>query len=174
MLDTINLQSALTKFGNKVVVDAKANLTSRDKVASGKLLNSIEVQNIKVSKRSIELNIKFEKYGAFIDKGVSGVKKKYDTPYSYTNKMPPPSALDSWIVIRGIAPRNNKGQFQTRKGIQFAIARSIFNNGIKPSLFLTDAVKKNIGIIPMQLKEAMSLDVKSSVDFIIKSNFKNK
>jgi len=173
-INTSNLEQALFKFADKVVINAKANLKAKDKVASGKLLNSVKVGKIKVSRRSIELNIDFEKYGAFIDKGVSGVKKKYNTPYSYTNKMPPPSALDGWIVRKGIAPRNDKGQFQSRKSVQFAIARSIFNNGIKPTHFLSDAVKKNIKTIPSQFQEALALDVKSTVDFLIKSNFNKK
>jgi hypothetical protein len=174
MLKLDNLQDALLRFGENVVKDSKSNLSSSDKVVSGKLLNSLSVGKVKLTKRSMELNINMENYGAFIDKGVSGVKKKYDTPYSYTNKMPPPSALDGWIVRRGIAPRNSKGQFQTRKSVQFAISKSIFNNGIKPSHFLSDAVKKNITTVPMQLRDAFALDVKSTVDFIIKSNFKNK
>jgi hypothetical protein len=171
MLDTSNLQKALEDFAEKVVADAKTNLTSRNKVASGKLLNSMKVNNIKVTNKSLELNIQMMPYGAFVDKGVSGVKVKYNTPYSYTNKMPPPSALDGWIVKRGIAPRNDKGHFQTRKGLQFAIARSIFNNGIKPSHFLTDAVDKNYRSLPTLIQSKFGLDIQNTIDFLIKSNF---
>lgn len=171
MLETNNLQIGLEEFGKSLVEDAKQNLTSRKKVASGKLLNSLKVNNVKVTEKSLELSIQMMPYGAFVDKGVSGVKVKYNTPYSYTNKMPPPSALDGWMVIRGIAPRNEKGRFTSRKSIQFAIARSIFNNGIKPSNFLTDAVDKNFKLLPKMVTDKFSLDVQKTVDFLIKSNF---
>lgn len=171
MLDTKNLQIGLDKFGDQVVADAKQNLIAKNKVASGKLLNSLKVKNVKATARSLEMSIDMAPYGAFIDKGVSGTKVKYNTPYSYTNKMPPPSALDSWIVKKGIAPRNDKGHFQTRKGLQFAIARSIFYNGIKPSHFLSDAVEKNFKLLPKIIVDSFELDIKNTVDLLIKTNF---
>lgn len=171
MLDITNLTIALDNFGNKVIEDAKKNLVDKKKVSSGKLLNSLKNNGSKVTKRAIELNINMTDYGAFIDKGVSGVKKKYDTPYSYTNKMPPPSALDGWIVRKGIAPRTKTGQFLSRKSIQFAISRSIFNNGIKPTHFLTDSVKENFKLLPDIVQKSFLIDATKAVNFIIKSNF---
>ena len=50
--------------------------------------------------------------------------------------MVPPSALDKWIVNKGIAPRNTSGQFLSRAGLKFAIARSIMIKGIKPKNFI--------------------------------------
>jgi hypothetical protein len=178
----MNLQEttkALNIFGEAVVYDAKQNLKNSDKVASGKLLNSVGTSGAKLTGKSLQLNINLESYGAFIDKGVSGVNVKYNTPYSYTNKMPPPSALDGWIVRRGLAPRQN-GKFTGRtisavgfkESIQFLVARSIFFNGIKPSYFLSDAVKKNISKLPTELTKAFALDLDSTINFIIKSNVK--
>lgn len=181
MLDLKNTTETLNIFGKNVVTDAKQNLVAKNKVASGKLLNSVYSSGAKYTGKSLELNIYLEKYGAFIDKGVSGVKVKYNTPYSYTNKMPPPSALDGWIVRKGLAPRNS-GKFTGRtisavgfqKSIQFLVARSIFFNGIKPTKFLTDAVKNNINKLPTELTSAFALDLDSTVNFIIKTNLKKK
>lgn len=72
MLKTEYIQKALEQFGEQVVIDAKSNLERDKKVASGKLLESIKVNGIKASKNSIELSINMTKYGAFVDKGVSG------------------------------------------------------------------------------------------------------
>ena len=174
MLRLDNLTEALNNFGNKVVEDSKQNLIDRKKVSSGKLLSSLKNNGAKVTKNAIELNINMVDYGAYIDKGVSGVKKKYDTPYSYTNKMPPPSALDGWIIKKGIAPRTKTGQFLSRKSIQFAIARSIFNNGIMPTHFLSDAVKKNFNLLPDIVQKSFIVDAQNAIDFIIKSNFNKK
>ena len=174
-----NTIDALNIFGANVVADAKANLTREQKVSSGELQNSIRSNGVVFGKNSLTLNIVMADYGAFIDQGDSGVKVKYNTPFSYTDKMPPPSALDKWIVRKGLAPRD-KGKFTGRtinkvgfqKSIQFLIARSIFFNGIKPTNFLTDAVEKNMAIMPQQIKQAFALDLNSTVNLIIKSNFK--
>jgi hypothetical protein len=116
------------------------------KNSSKKLYNSIK-GNVKAMPNSISMEFEMEDYGFYQDKGVSGVKKKYDTPFSYKSKMPPPSKLDKWVVRKGLAPRKEKGQFATRKGLNFVIARSIFIHGIKPSLFFTkpfEAAYKNL------------------------------
>jgi hypothetical protein len=114
---------------------------------------------VKVSTNSFEMSIEMEEYGHFQDKGVSGKKVKYNTPYSYKSKMPPPSKLDKWIVRKGIAPRDKKGNFISRKSLQFLIARSIFNNGIKPSLFLTKPFEAAFKTLPDELVEKFGLEV---------------
>tara|TARA_R110000822_G_scaffold51737_1_gene134473 strand:- start:60 stop:581 length:522 start_codon:yes stop_codon:yes gene_type:complete len=172
MLEFDNLKKGLQSFANNIVVDAKANLQRKDKVVSGELYNSIKATGVVLSKNSLEIGVLMADYGGFIDKGVSGTETKYNTKYSYTNKMPPPSAFDGWSVRRGIAPRNEKGQFLTRKSLQFAIAMSVFKHGIKPSNFLTEAVQKNIPLLPESINKRFGLDVKNAVDFIIKTNKK--
>lgn len=172
MLKTDNLKIGLQKFADELVLKAKENLQKKDKVVSGTLYDSIRSTDIKISKNSLELGITMADYGGYIDKGVSGTEVKRDTPYTYKNLKPPASALDSWIVQRGIAPRNDKGQFLNRKSVQFAIAKSIFKKGIEPSNFLKEAVQDTIPLIPKELSNRFSLDVKSSLDFIIKSNKK--
>lgn len=171
MLKLENLTKELNNFGDKVIEDAKQNLKDKKKVASGNLLNSMKNNGCKASKNSIELNVNMATYGAFVDKGVSGMIQKYDTPYSYTNKMPPPKAFDGWIVRKGIAPRTKTGQFLSRKSIQFAIANSIFRYGIKPSHFLSDAVKKNFKLLPEIIQKSFKVDAENAINFIIKSNF---
>ena len=39
--------------------------------------------------------------------------------------------LDKWIVKKGIAPRDEKGRFKSRKSISFLIARSIKIKGLQ-------------------------------------------
>ena len=136
-----NVKEELNRFAKYVISQSRANLTRGKKNSSKDLYNSLDSE-VKVSKNSFELSFLMEDYGVFQDKGVSGVKKKYNTPYSYTSKMPPPSKMDKWIVKKGIAPRDKSGKFISRKSLQFMIARSIFNNGIKPSLFFTKPFEK--------------------------------
>jgi len=141
------------------------------KNSSKTLYNSID-GFVKKYKNSISIYFEMEDYGFFQDQGVSGTKKKYDTPYSYKSKMPPPSKLDKRIVRKGIAPRKQGGQFISRKSLQFLIARSIYTNGIKPSLFFTKPFEAAFKKLPEELIEKYGLDIEQLFEDITKDNFK--
>lgn len=150
------LQKELNKFRDYVVSQAKSNLTRQRKNSSKSLYNSIK-GNVKAMPNSFSMNFEMNEYGFYQDKGVSGVKKKYNTDFKYTNKMPPAKAFDKWIVRKGLAPRD-KGKFQSRKSLSFLIARSVYINGIKPSLFFTKPFEKAYKRLPNDLVEAFGLD----------------
>lgn len=160
-------QKALIKFRDTIINEAKANLKSMGKDSTGNLSKSIEGQ-VKEMPNSISMYFQMEAYGFFQDKGVSGIKKKYNTEFSYTTKMPPPSKLDKWIVRKGIAPRDKQGKLMSRKGLQFAIARGIFMNGIKPSLFFTTPFEKAFKQMPDVLVQKYGLDAEQLFDSIMK------
>ena len=164
-----NVKDELNRFAKYVISQSRANLTRGKKNSSKDLYNSLDSE-VKVSKNSFELSFLMEEYGVFQDKGVSGVKKKYSTPYAYTTKMPPPSKMDKWIVKKGIAPRDKNGKFISRKSLQFMIARSIFNNGIKPSLFFTKPFEKAFKNLNKDLVKAYKLDVEQ----LMKNTINNK
>lgn len=161
-----NVQKELNAFAKYVISQSRANLTRAKKNSSKQLYNSLD-SDLKVSENSFSLSFLMEDYGVFQDKGVSGVKKKYNTPYSYTTKMPPPSKMDKWIVRRGIAPKDDKGKFISRKSLQFMIAGSIFNNGIKPSLFFTKPFKKAFKNLDKDIVKAFKLDVEQLLETTI-------
>ena len=167
-----NVQKELNRFAKYVVTQSRANLTRQKKNASKQLWQSIDY-DLKVSKNSFQLDFLMEDYGIFQDKGVSGTEKKYNTPYKYTNKMPPPSKMDKWIVKRNLkGVRDKDGKFISRKSLQFMIARSIYKKGIKPSLFFTKPFEKAFKNINEDLIEAYRLDVQKLMETTIKDNFK--
>jgi hypothetical protein len=166
-------QIILEQFRDYVIQQARSNLSKLKKNSSRKLYDSIKGE-IKAMPNSLRLYFDMADYGFFQDKGVSGTKIKYDTPFSYTNKMPPPKAFDKWIVKKGIAPRKKDGKFTTRKGLKFAIARSIFEKGIKPSLFFTKPFEKAFKNLPDEMIEAYGLEAEETFDTIMKENFKTK
>ena len=159
------VQKALDRFRDHIIRQAKSNLTRMGKNSSKKLYNSIKGK-VKAMPNSISMEFEMEDHGFYQDKGVSGIKKKYDTPFSYKSKggknglkgMPPPSKLDKWVVRKGLAPRKEKGQFATRKGLNFIIARSIFINGIKPSLFFTKPFEAAYKNLPDELIEKFGIE----------------
>ena len=164
-----NVQKFLNEFKDHIIREAKAKAPT----SSGNLKNNI-TGYVKESANSIQITFEMPEYGFFQDQGVSGKKKKYNTEFAYTDKMPPPSKLDKWIVRKGIAPRKEGGQFASRKSLQFLIARSIYMNGIKPSLFFTKPFEAAFKKLPNELVEKYGLGMEELLDEIIKQNLKVK
>ena len=138
-MKTDNIERYLNSFGKQVVNRAKGGL-QKAKGGGTNLENSI---SFKVVTDADGFSVQFymDSYGTFVDKGVSGTKVKrsfkdykgrtISSPYKYTTKQPPSRVLDKWIVKKGIAPRDEKGRFMSRKSISFLIARSIKRKGIQ-------------------------------------------
>ena len=165
-----NVQQELNRFAKYVIKQSITNRTKGKKNSSKALYNSLDY-DINVSPNSFSLSFLMEDYGVFQDKGVSGIKKKYNTPYSYTNKMPPPSKMDKWLVRKGLkGVRGKDGKFISRKSLQFMIARSIYNNGIKPSLFFTKPFKKAFTNLDKDIIKAYQLDVEELLKFTTNGN----
>lgn len=156
----LKTQEALEDFKKYVIQQARTNLTKGKKNVDKKLYNSLQ-GFIEKSPAGFRLYFEMEDYGMFQDKGVSGKKKKYDTPFSYKNKIPPIKPLAEWAKKRNIRLRDEKGRF--KKGnyntIGFLIARSIFEKGIKPSLFFTKPFERAFKRLPDDLIEAFIEDI---------------
>lgn len=157
-MDREGIQKALDRFKKHVISQARANLTRGNKNVTKGLYNSIR-GTAKLSKNSIEVNFSMEEWGLYQDKGVSGTERKYTTPYKYTSKQPPARVFDKWVVRKGIAPRNKDGTFLNRKSLNFAIARSIYKKGIKPSLFFTKPFEAAYRNLPNELIDVYGLEV---------------
>ena len=171
-MEKSEVQKALERFRDHVVSISKRNLTNKQKNSSKKLYNSIQGK-VKANPNSFEVEFSMEDYGVFQDAGVSGTKKKYNTPYSYKSKMPPVKAFDKWLVRKGIAPRE-KGKFTSRKSLAFLMARSVYRNGIKPSLFFTKPFEAAYKNLPQELIDKYGLDAielfNEQIDEIIRKN----
>lgn len=159
-------EAALEAFKNFVIQQARTRLTKSKKNVSKELYNSLK-GNVKVMPNSINVDFEMEDYGLFQDKGVSGKEKKYNTPYSYTTKMPPVKPLADWAKKKNIRLRDDKGKF--KKGnyntIGFLIARSIYRKGIKPSLFFTKPFEQGFKKLPNELVQQFGLDVEDFLAF---------
>ena len=177
------LDKELRKFGRMVVSESKKNL-KKNKIKDSNLSKSIKY-SVKTKDDKTSLVFKMNDYWTYVDAGVRGVggtkadkvvdgkavkgekwklKKVTTNKYRYTNKMPPASAFSSWAVRKGIAPRNKKGQFTTRKSMQFAIAKSVYHTGVKTTNFFTDAFYNQIDTITDDLGEALILDIENRLE----------
>lgn len=179
MLKIDNLKQSLDDFSNKIVSDAIDNLKKSNKVDTGKLKDSVKNLGAKVSKNSIEIKIAMLPYGSFVDKGVRGAGgvRKTTSEFKRTNnrgKIWKQKAKDSPFSFKeGIKPSvKHFIDWSKKRGLNpYAIREAVYRQGIAPNHFLSDAVKKNIDSLPKIIQEKFSLDVKNSIDFIIKTNF---
>tara|TARA_R100000995_G_C3399153_1_gene84079 strand:+ start:25 stop:555 length:531 start_codon:yes stop_codon:yes gene_type:complete len=165
----------LEKFGRFVVKEARKNLAKKN--VSSKLHNSIKYKPI-TSNDSIGVIFEMEDYGKFQDEGVRGAKSYYadkntsGSPYKFKSKggkrglkgMPPTSAFDQFVIRKGLKGiRDKQGRFISRKGIKFLIAKSVFEKGIKASMFFTKPFNEAFKKLPPKLQEKFGIDIENII-----------
>lgn len=149
-MELTNLYNKLDEIGKYVKETYKANLKNNNKIASGKLYNSIDYKLV-VTEDSTKLYFLAEKYYIYVENG------------RRAGKMPPLNAIKKWMLKKGIPDKN---------GASFRIARSIGKKGIKSSPYLRD-IKIKLKNYRSELEEALNQDIKESMkDIVIK--YKNK
>jgi len=171
-METKNIEAYLNAFGKQVVNRAKGNL---GKAKGGKtaLANSIKFE-VKPDGNGFVVKFYMADYGAFLDKGVSGNKKKQSyknyknqtesSPYSYTTKQPPPGILAKWIKKKGIKGRDKKsGRFISNLSLAFIIGRSIKRDGIKSLSFFQKPLGLGMKEFGKDLLGAITEDIIDSI-----------
>lgn len=117
-----------------------------------------------------------EEYGMFQDLGVKGanpslvkggVQKSPLSKFTFRNKMPPLQPILNWVKIRGLRLRDEKGRFKrgTQKSLAHIIQKSIYAQGIKPSLFFTKPFVRQFKKLPDEIIEAFGLDLEEFIKF---------
>ena len=161
-----NTKESLNKFAKYVIQQSRSNLSKNKKNVSSDLYGSLGY-DLKVNPNSFSLEFYMADYGQFVDQGVSGIKRKYNTPFSYTNKKPPMQPLADWAKAKRIRLRDEKGKYKkgNYKTIGFILQRSIYEKGIKPSLFFTKPFEKAFDNLPDDLIKRFGLDLDDLLDF---------
>ena len=170
MLD--NTQIALDNFSKRVISRSRANLTRMGKRVGNSLYNSLDY-DLNVSENSFSLEFIAEDYADFVDRGVSGKKVKYNTPFSFRSKMPPRNKILQWVNARRFRLRDPKtGKFKKggQNSLAFLIQRSIYNKGIKPTHFFTRPFEAAFRDLPTDLEEAYGLDTEDFIDFTFREH----
>ncbi len=167
-MNTANIERYLNSFGKQVVNRAKGNL-QKAKGGGTALEGSIKFE---VVPDGDGFSVKFymADYGTFVDKGVSGNKKKQkfkdylgktiSSPYKYTTKQPPPNILAKWISKKGMKGRDKKtGRFISHMALAFIIGRKIKRDGIKSLAFF----QKPLGLGLKQFGQELLGNVKEDI-----------
>jgi len=167
----------LGKIGKEVRRRARISLKARGKVVTGNLYNSIRYEQ-SVSRNEKSLNLRFSFQGAdyakFVDEGVRGAissTKAPRSPFRFGSGSGPSGglrpAIDKWVVKKGIAPRGAGGRFASRKGMVYAISRSIYQTGIKPSYFFTNAYDRTLKKHNAKLEKAVGDDIANAITTLL-------
>lgn len=160
------IQTELNKFRDYVILKAKANLTRGNKNVSKTLLNSIK-GTVKSMPNSFSMDFSMEEYGMYQDKGVRGKKssaKAPNSPFKFGTgsgqKGGLTSGINKWVRQKQFQFSDRKtGQFLSYKSTAFLISRSIYNKGIKQSLFFTTPFETAYKKLPDDIVKAFGLDV---------------
>lgn len=134
-------QQALDKYAKYVIQQSRSNLTKKGNSASGALYKSLGYD---ISEDSITFT--GENYGSFQDQGVRGKNGYYSSsagsPFRFGTgsgkKYGLRDGIAKWIKQKGIKGRDKKtGRFITDKSLTFLISRSIYDKGLRATLFFT-------------------------------------
>lgn len=166
----------LGKMGKEVRRRARISLKARGKVVTGKLYNSIRYeQGVAKDEKSLNLRFSFPgaEYWQYVDEGVRGAlssRKAPRSPFKFGSGSGPKGRLrpsiDRWVVKKGIAPRGAGGQFASRKGMVYAISRSIYQTGIRPSYFFTNAYDRTLKKHEAKLEKAVAADIGNAIKIL--------
>lgn len=175
MLEKENTRKALEAFRDYVIQQARTNLTKKKKNVSKQLYNSLE-GILDVGKGSFSLSFKMEDYGKFQDQGVKGYTSTYpestNSPFKFgtgTGKKGGLSGgIKKWVEARRFQFRDAKGRFMSYERTAGAVSWSIWNKGIKASLFFTKPFEKAFQRLPQEIRDAYALDIEEFLDYTIK------
>jgi len=121
------IEDVLTELGNRIVEEIKSELRSKDKRASGTLIDNLEAKAV-----GKQLTIKSpgaEKYQSVVDLG----RRPGDGV--------PPDNLRKWIATKGLTP-NKSRNVKTERDLYFVIQRKIKNEGIQGIGYSTASLQK--------------------------------
>lgn len=178
MLERAEVKEILDKFGKYLVTQSRANLTRAGRRHTDALYTSLDYE-ANAFENSLQFdfgtdNKETSKYLDFIDKGVrgaGGVRKTTstfnnrnnkgklwkinakDSPYRFTNKMPPIGALQNWAKDKGLSA--------------FAVQRAVYHQGIKPTYFYSKPYEKAFETLPEELVEAYALDLERFMEITL-------
>lgn len=167
-MDANKTKTAIEQFSKYVVQQARTNLTKQDRNVSRKLYDSIGY-DLKVGPRSFELNFLMEEYGQFQDQGVKGklsASKAPRSPFRFGSGTGKKGGLTKgirqWVEARRFQFKDREtGRFLSYEQTARAITRSIYNKGMKPTMFFSGPFEKGFKRLPDDVLTAYGLDIET-------------
>ena len=167
-----SVEQVLRRFRDYVIQQSRSNLSKSDKNVSKELYNSLKGEILTENNYSI-VGFSMAEYGQFQDQGVKGKSsslKAPNSPFKFGTgsgkKGGLTKSIDKWVRARGFQFRDKKsGKFMSYEQTGYLISRSIFQKGIKPSLFFTKPFEAGYKkYIDTDLMKAFGQDIDTMVD----------
>lgn len=128
-------------------------------IEDANMVNTGKIEDISLQAENGVVNIYAQPYLIYQDRGVSGTEQKYDTPHSYSDKMPPVDALKDYVKSKNIQSRDEhrykgtpaKSKESSFKSVSdddeiestaYAIAKTIQKKGLKPKKVYSKEIPK--------------------------------
>ena len=170
-----NTREELNKFAKYVIQQSRANLTRQGKNVSSDLYKSLDYK-VDTGANWIALEFFMLPYAYYQDRGVKGKTSTYPEIAKYGTlakfgsgkgkKGGLTKGIDKWVRKKRFQFRNKEtGRFMSYESTAFLITRSVYNKGIKPSLFFTKPFEKAFKNLPKELIESFNLDLDNFFDF---------
>lgn len=157
-----NIAQTLEEFAQEVRNTYQDKLIEGDRIASGKLLNSVEYT---VTKGDMEyvVSLTLEKYWKYLEYGVQG-KENPTSPYKNPGWGAYYFILD-WIKVKPVIPRPDKnGKIPSQKTLAGMITHAIVKNGTQPGGELKDAIDE----VNARYREKLVIALRKDTQNIIK------
>ena len=115
-----------------------------ENINAANLIDTGEITNIQTEVKDGSLTITAPDHLIYQSKGVSGTEVKYNTPFSYTNKMPPVEMIKEWLRRKGVPQE----ELDKRA---WAVSKSIYKEGITPK----NLYEKELDELVIKIEEAI-------------------
>lgn len=167
------VQKYLDKFRENVISEAKKGIPRN----TGSLAKSLK-SYVKESPNSVQITFEMNAYGYFQDRGVKGVSSgeslsdyRFGTGNGEEGGLT--RGINKWVQQKRIQFRNKQtGQFMSYEQTARTIIRSIWQKGIKPTMFFTKPFEKYYKRLPNEITEKYFKDMEALFNSITKENFK--
>lgn len=172
----LEVEATIKRFRDYVIQQSRSNLTKSGHNNTKGLYNSIKGEIITENGYSI-VGFSMDDYGMFVDKGVKGKSsslKAPNSPFKFGSgtgrKGGLTQGINKWVKQKRFQFRDrNTGKFMSYESTAYLITRSIFHNGIKPSLFFTKPFEAGYKkYIDVDLIKAFGQDVDTIIDYNLK------
>ena len=173
-------QKVLNVFKQLVLNQSRAMLSKKGKNVSNELFRSLDGV-VKAMPNSISVSFEMEDYGYYQDRGVKGKTSTYPEIAQYGTlakfgsgkgkKGGLSGGIKKWVKSKRFQFRNKEtGKFMSYDSTAYLITRSIWNKGIKPSLFFTKPFERAFKKLPDELIEKFGLDVEDFLAYTLKQD----
>lgn len=150
--NSASLESQLGGF----TVALQQFLRQHDKVASGKLYNSLHT-TIEVEGQVFTVLLHSEDYLKWVDEG------------RRPGKFPPVDKIRQWIRVKPVMPYPDKhGRLPSENSLAYLIGRSIAENGIEPTHIIDETVDSYQ--LERRVREAIMAEMERLVEDLINKN----